>query len=123
MPRAPKKCGRLDCQVRVVGRTYCEEHTPAWVGSTRSSRLPSDWPERVDAVRTRAHGRCQARTHATGCSGLGSECDHIRTGDDHGLHNLQWLSAECHKAKTKEESRQRNRRRAAPRSTSGVRFS
>jgi hypothetical protein len=27
MPRAPKKCGSSDCQLRVVGRTYCEQHT------------------------------------------------------------------------------------------------
>lgn len=123
MPRAPKKCGKLGCETRVVGTTYCPEHTPAWIGSTRRSRLPADWPERVDAVRTRAHNRCESLVHASGCSGLGAECDHIRAGDDHGLHNLQWLSAECHKAKTAQESRDRNRRRASRATGSGVRFS
>lgn len=29
MPRAPKKCGALDCQVRVVGVTYCTTHEAA----------------------------------------------------------------------------------------------
>jgi hypothetical protein len=27
MPRAPKKCGRTDCEERVVGRKYCVPHT------------------------------------------------------------------------------------------------
>jgi hypothetical protein len=27
MPRAPKKCGRPGCELRVVGRIYCDEHT------------------------------------------------------------------------------------------------
>jgi hypothetical protein len=26
MPRAPKKCGKLDCEERVVARTYCPVH-------------------------------------------------------------------------------------------------
>lgn len=26
MPRAPKKCGRRDCETRVTGRTYCDIH-------------------------------------------------------------------------------------------------
>lgn len=33
MPRAPKFCGRSGCTERVVGRTYCVDHTPqAWSG-------------------------------------------------------------------------------------------
>lgn len=27
MPRAPKKCGRIGCDQRVTGRTYCPAHT------------------------------------------------------------------------------------------------
>lgn len=26
MARAPKKCGRFDCEARVSGATYCDEH-------------------------------------------------------------------------------------------------
>lgn len=46
-----------------------------------------------------------------GCNGVGTECDHIVAGDDHDLDNLQWLSHECHKAKTERENAERNRRR------------
>lgn len=112
-PRAPKKCGRTGCDTRVTGATYCAEHTPVWKNpSGRRDRLPADWDERRDAVRVRAHGRCQARTHHPECTGMGSECDHIHAGDDHSLTNLQWLSKPCHKAKTAAESRDRNRARA-----------
>lgn len=54
-----------------------------------------------------------ARPPATppGCNGVGTECDHIVAGDDHDLDNLQWLSHECHKAKTERENAERNRRR------------
>lgn len=26
MPRAPKRCGRTGCEVRVIGKTYCPDH-------------------------------------------------------------------------------------------------
>lgn len=114
MPRAPKKCGKLTCQVRVVGRTYCPEHTPVWKGSTRRARLPQDWPARRAAAESRAGGRCEAESrlgvpHHRDCTRIGAECDHIRPGDDHSPANLCWLSAPCHKAKTARESRARAR--------------
>lgn len=114
MPRAPKKCGRLDCPVRVTGTTYCPAHTPVWKGTTRRSRLPSDWPTRREAARQRAGDRCEASTrlgttHHPECTGLGAECDHITPGDDHSPENLCWLSTPCHKVKTARESRDRNR--------------
>lgn len=115
MPRAVKKCGNLGCPERVTGRTYCPTHTPVWQGSTRRSRLPTNWPTlRADTER-RADGRCEAtrigRPHHPACTGLGSECDHIQQGDNHSLDNLAWLSGPCHAAKTAQESRERNRRR------------
>lgn len=82
-----------------------------WYTGDRRYRLPSDWGRRKAAVRARAHGRCQAASHAPGCNGVGTECDHIVAGDDHDLDNLQWLSHECHKAKTERENAERNRRR------------
>ena len=82
-----------------------------WYTSDRRYRLPSDWGRRKAAVRARARGRCQAASHAPGCNGVGTECDHIVAGDDHDLDNLQWLSHECHKAKTERENAERNRRR------------
>lgn len=45
---------------------------------------------------------CEAKgQHAPGCTGKGSECDHIKQGDDHSLANLQWLSGPCHARKTR----------------------
>lgn len=48
-----------------------------------------------------------------GCSGIGTQCDHVVPGDDHRLVNLQWLSAPCHAAKTKAEASAALRARAA----------
>lgn len=77
-----------------------------WSTSTRAQRLPADWRRRRDQVKSRAKGKCEAKAHAPGCTGIGAECDHIIPGDDHSLHNLQWLSNECHDAKTKREARE-----------------
>lgn len=35
MPRAPKKCAKHECEVRVRNRKFCEEHTVAWQGAGR----------------------------------------------------------------------------------------
>lgn len=76
----------------------------SWSSSRRRDRLPTDWPARVARVKARAKGKCQAREHVRGCSGIGTDCDHIRRGDDHSLDNLQWLSGPCHVAKTAAEN-------------------
>lgn len=119
LARAPKKCGRLDCDTRVTGTTYCPEHTPVWQGSTRRSRLPTNWNQIRIATEHRANGRCEAQSrlnqpHHPDCSGLGSECDHVIPCDDHSLANTCWLSTPCHKAKTARESAARNRARTQP---------
>ena len=80
----------------------------SWTTSNRSQRLPDDWPQRRAKAKTRAHGQCEATHHAPGCTGTGSECDHIEPGDNHNLDNLQWLSTACHAAKTRAENAERN---------------
>ena len=84
----------------------------AWESSDRRARLPAAWPALVARTRELAGGLCEARTHADGCSGLGSECDHITPGDDHRQANLQWLSTPCHTAKTTREAAQARARTA-----------
>lgn len=87
----------------------------AWATSTRAKRLPKNWPQLKASVKKRAKGRCEASTHEPDCTGVGAECDHRVPGDDHSLSNLQWLSRECHKAKTARENAEANRRRAGMR--------
>lgn len=87
----------------------------SWYTSDRRSRLPRNWPALVAATKKRAHGKCQAKQHTKGCNRIGTECDHIISGDDHSMNNLQWLSAECHKTKTQAEAAQNNTARAAMR--------
>lgn len=71
-----------------------------WESSDRRSRLPRDWPKRRAAVKRRARGRCEYANHVPECDGVGTDCDHIVSGDDHSLGNLQWLSGPCHAHKT-----------------------
>lgn len=73
----------------------------SWSTSDRGSRLPADWDARVAKVKARANDRCEGKVHAPGCDGWGAECDHIISGDDHKLTNLQWLSKPCHARKTR----------------------
>ena len=87
----------------------------AWSTSDRKQRLPHDWPQVRAAVKARAKGKCQARTHAPKCRGWGSDADHITPGDDHSMANLQWLSGPCHWAKTNRETAARNRERKTAR--------
>lgn len=75
-----------------------------WHTSDRAQRLPENWADLRRQVRYRAGGLCEAPNHHPRCPGTGSECDHVTPGDDHGLENLQWLSSECHKAKTQAEA-------------------
>ena len=79
-----------------------------WQTSNRHDRLPKDWAAIRAQVKARANGKCQAEHHATGCDGIGTDCDHIKPGDDNSLDNLQWLSNACHKAKTARETAERN---------------
>jgi 5-methylcytosine-specific restriction protein A len=76
-----------------------------WSGSTRKQRLPRDWDERRATVRDRAGGRCQATMRdGTRCDELGTDCDHIKHGDNHSLSNLQWLCSWHHNKKTAQEA-------------------
>lgn len=83
-----------------------------WATSTRAKRLPKNWPQLKAQVKKRAKGRCEASPHEPDCPGVGAECDHRVPGDDHSLSNLQWLSSQCHKAKTTRENAEANRWRA-----------
>lgn len=83
----------------------------SWAGSNRRSRLPKDWSERRFKVRLRAGGRCEWVDADGRCPEMGSECDHIRPGDDHELGNLQWLCGPHHAFKSSREGN------AAPRLT------
>lgn len=81
----------------------------AWLNSSRRARLPDNWPELRTKVKARAKGKCEATHHDPRCDLTGTDCDHIVTGDDHSLENLQLLSVECHKRKTAEENAALNR--------------
>lgn len=81
-----------------------------WSGSTRKQRLPRDWDERRAAVSARAGGRCEATMRdGTRCVEPGTDCDHVRRGDNHALSNLQWLCGWHHDKKTAREAAEARR--------------
>lgn len=96
--RAAKLCRRLDCP----HLRPCPEpgHEPeAWEGSTRSKRLPPDWP-RIRRRILRRDPICKVCDDA-----LSTEVDHIDDPDDHSDPNLQGICSPCHKDKTQQEAR------------------
>ena len=69
-------------------------------------RLPADWPQRRARTQARAGDRCEALLHdGSRCTARGTDCDHIKHGDDHDEANLQWLCPWHHKRKTQLEAR------------------
>jgi len=87
----------------------------AWQTSNRASRLPKNWADIRRGILEQAHHQCQAPTHHPRCTGVATDVDHIKPGDDHTPANLQALSKECHDAKTARETAARNRARSAQR--------
>jgi 5-methylcytosine-specific restriction protein A len=105
MPRAPKKCGRLDCHERVIGTAYCAAHAAerlarsSWGrGSTRQSR-------KQRAIVLADNPTCYLRY--PGCIGVATEDDHvipISQGGSDDLTNRSGACAHCHRIKSQREA-------------------
>lgn len=84
-----------------------------WYSSDRASRLPRDWKQRRELVAVRAGYQCEARlVDGSRCPAVGTDCDHIVSGDNHDLGNLQWLCSWHHKRKTSLEASVARKERA-----------
>lgn len=98
---APTPC--LKCGQLAVNMGRCQDHQlPAWQGSTRRSRLPSDWNTRRLIVLKRDKGICYV------CGGPNADAvDHLIAGDDHSLGNLKAIhdhvEPHCHREKSTRE--------------------
>lgn len=83
----------------------------AWEGSTRSRRLPPDWPARRQRVLARDRGVC----HVCGLPGA-DEVDHVNAGDDHRDENLAAIHGRpCHATKSAREGNAARALRRVPR--------
>lgn len=109
MPRAPKKCAKPTCEARVTARTYCDEHTPAWLQSKRPGSTRASRRVRADVLRrdpTCTCPGCRACT-ASGCSRASTEDDHkvnLATGGTDHPANHRGICTPCHKVKTAHEA-------------------
>lgn len=74
--------------------------SPAWDGSTRRARLPSNWPQIRKQI-LRRDRVCQLGY--SGCEINPTDVDHINPGDDHRPQNLQAVCGHCHRAKSSHE--------------------
>jgi len=97
---APTPC--LECSNHATHRGRCNDHQVPWKGSTRRSRLPSDWNTRRLIVLKRDKGICYL------CNGKDADAvDHLVPGDDHNLNNLKAVhdrvEPHCHRAKSSAE--------------------
>jgi 5-methylcytosine-specific restriction enzyme A len=103
--RAPKKCGHRDCETRVVGRSYCDQHRAQMLarstwgrGSTRQSR-------RERAIVLTREPTCYL--HYPGCTGHATEADHViplHRGGPPGIENQRGACHPCHLIKTQRET-------------------
>lgn len=106
---APTPCSEARCSELVVRDGKCQTHQrPAWQGSTRKQRLPSDWSTRRLVVLKRDKGICYV------CQGPNADTvDHVIAGDDHSLNNLkaihQNVAPYCHRSKSSQEGHQAKR--------------
>lgn len=115
MPRAPKKCARTECETRVIGRTFCDEHKPVNWGTGARERTGTaqhrGW--RAEVLK-RDRGVCQIRD--IGCTHRATEADHIIPvafgGPQTDLGNGQAACSSCHQRKTQREAAEGRRRRS-----------
>lgn len=81
----------------------------AWAGSTRSSRLPTDWPRTRNRI-LRRDPTCYACHLAPS-----TEVDHVTPGDNHHDTNLAGICSPCHRTKSSREGNTaRPRRKRTP---------
>ena len=103
-PRAPKKCGRDGCETRVVGRTFCPEHSVGWRDNGGRTATAGHKARRTQVL-ARDKGVCQL--NGPNCTHRATIADHIinvaRGGTD-DLTNLQAVCAPCHATKTQDEA-------------------
>lgn len=98
-------CAEPRCPV-LVDTTYCPAHQPvAWSGSTRRSRLPSNWPQVRRHVLERDGYTCHL------CGRYGNRVDHVIAGDNHDPVNLAPICFDCDMRKSGHEGGSNQRRR------------
>lgn len=103
MPRAKKKCPKLDCHQRQP----CPIHPMGWGPKKPGTELPSDWGKLRRIVLRRDNGLCVL------CGAPGTSVDHVlprSQGGSHSLANLRLLCEPCHKRKSDEEKNHRWRK-------------
>ena len=118
MPRAPKRCARRGCHVRVVARTYCDEHRPiGWEKNSNPRTGSAAHRAWRDAVLARAGHPCEIR--GPRCTNYAVAADHVTAvaegGPEFDIMNGQAACGPCHQAKTQAEAA-RGLRRALGRS-------
>ncbi len=88
-PRAPKKCGKPECEERVRGRKYCEQHTVAWQGSTRRHANDSAADRRLRDQVKREEPTCRD------CGALTTVAGHIVPHAYGGAYVRENLKGQC----------------------------
>lgn len=102
MPRAPKKCGKPDCEERVRGHKYCPDHTVAWEGSTRSQANITGPERRLRLAVLQEEPTCRD------CGAPSTVAGHIRPhayGGAYVRENLKGQCAPCNTAQIQTDRR------------------
>ncbi len=112
MPRAPKKCGREGCEVRVAGARYCPAHKSQWEYNRAPRTSTAGHKAWRLAILNRDHWFCQIRL--PGCTRRATIADHITAvafgGAQYDLGNGQAACQSCSDEKSKGEATEGRRR-------------
>jgi len=108
-PRAPRKCARFDCEVRVTGKRYCPEHVPAWQTSTRPGSTRASRALRAQVLRRDPVCTCDGCQRCTpgGCVRTSTEDDHainLKADGSDTIENHRGMCSACHLVKTLTEA-------------------
>ena len=115
MALAPTPCLEAGCRENATHQGRCSPHRrPAFIGSTRGSRLPNDWRTRRSIVLKRDQSICYL------CGEAGADTvDHVIAGDDHSLENLKAVhdrvAPHCHRYKTSNDAHEAKKAQAIKR--------
>jgi 5-methylcytosine-specific restriction enzyme A len=84
-----KKCGKAECEERVRGGVrYCEQHSKAWQGSTRSGANTTQADKRLRAQVLLEEPFCA-------CGAPATEAGHIRPHAYGGAYTRDNLRGQC----------------------------
>ena len=95
---------RARLHIHISGVAMPSRHC-RWQTSRRRDWLPGDWQRIRAKTKAWVDGKCQAKHHAKGCNGIGTDSDHSVSGDDNSWATFNGFQTLSIKHRQKERQR------------------